>query len=773
MPVSGSNSPARSPSPNALAPPAIHHNPHPSNLLHPHSSGTHVPRRVSIGGVTTMSDTGDEEEMSGGHSRSSYRTESIRTNGYAGSKKASVAGSIHPRMPAYADPEIHRSWVLLFCSQCYNVGDSEGGGGGGGGGETETDEGPRKGWPCPWPGPLFEHRLCPKFQRVARLFSLLLVIILSWGVVYLMLGEPAAPPNGQLFSLALLCITAKLGGWLVSLVHMPSLLGMLLVGVIFQNIGLVHITGTYVGIVSNLRQVALVLILTRAGLDLDPAALKRLYATVLRLGLVPWTVECTIIALMTHFLLGLPWIWGFLLGSIVAAVSPAVVVPCLIRLREKGYGVAKGIPTLIIAVSGIDDAFSVAVFGVIQSMMFSSDALAYEILMGPLAIILGVGFGIVWGLLSKYVPDRGDPFVVPLRVLMLFGGGLVAVIGSEEIGFGGAGPLGCITAAFVSCVCWTSQGWDIEDNPVATAFEVFWIIFEPILFGLTGTEIKLDELEPRLVSIGLSILIVGVVIRILCTIIISIGCKLNLKEKIFVSLSWMAKATVQAALGPVVLGLLTGKSEEGGIKHNTAITDGNPVDDDGLNPAKDEIEWAKIVLVISVLSIMLTAPIGAIAISLSGPRLLKKASRRQSSFHGGVVLTPMGAWNPRPRPSLRDISLYEGEEDEDEDEEMEDVKEEDAEEGQVKTEKSEILETTRPGILKDDWRANLKGIDGPMLTVGGLDDEECEKKPIEEKEKIEEKKEEKVEEKEKKEEKETIEEKKEEKQEVQGNGEAR
>lgn len=686
--------------------------------------------------MTAVSETGEEEVMGVASRRSSHQTnpaESIRANGYA--KKASIAGSIHTRMPPYGDTEIHRSWLLLFCNQCYNASGDSDGGGGGSGGESEEDPGPRKGWPCPWPSALFEHRLCPPFHRVARLFSLLLVVLLSWGVVYLMLGEPAAPPNGTLFTLALLCIMAKLGGWLVSLVHMPSLLGMLLVGVLFQNIGLVKITGTYVGVVSNLRQIALVLILTRAGLDLDPSALRRLYATVLRLGLVPWTVECTIIALMTHFLLGLPWIWGFLLGSIVAAVSPAVVVPCLIRLREKGYGVAKGIPTLIIAVSGIDDAFSVAVFGVVQSIMFSSDALAYEILMGPLAIVLGVGFGILWGLLSKYVPDRGDPFVVPLRVLMLFGGGLVAVIGSEEIGFGGAGPLGCITAAFVSCVCWTSQGWDIEDNPVATAFEVFWIIFEPILFGLTGTEIKLNELEPKLVSIGISILIVGIVIRILCTIVISIGCKLNLKEKIFVSLSWMAKATVQAALGPVVLGLLTGKGE-GKHGHGGPETEVHPLEEDALIENTEEIEWAKIVLVISVLSIMLTAPIGAIAISLSGPRLLKKASRRQSSFHGaGAVMTPIGVWNPRPRPSLRDISLYEeGEDEEDEeDEEMDSVEKKvgDTEEGQVmKSDKTEILET-RPGILKDDWRSNLKGIDGPMLTVGGgLEDEGSEKKEV-------------------------------------------
>lgn len=89
------------------------------------------------------------------------------------------------------------------------------------------------------------------------------------------------------------------------------------------------------------RKVALVIILTRAGLDLDPNALKRLKVTVPKLGLIPWAVEAIVVATLTKYLLGLPWVWGFLLGSVIAAVSPAVVVPCLFRLRAKGYGVAK------------------------------------------------------------------------------------------------------------------------------------------------------------------------------------------------------------------------------------------------------------------------------------------------------------------------------------------------------------------------------------------------------------------------------------------------
>lgn len=299
---------------------------------------------------------------------------------------------------------------------------------------------------------------------------------------------------------------------------------------------------------NSFREMALVMILIRAGLDLDPHALKRLKFTVLKLSLIPIFIEAGIIIITTHYFLDLPWIWAALLGAIVSAVAPAVVVPCLFRFREKGYGVQKGIPTLIIAVAGIDDATSVAMFGIIRSIMFSNDSLTSQIIQGPISIIGGITFGILWGLMSRYIPEKFDPFVIPLRVLLLMVGGMASVFGSAHLGYEGAGPLACVAAAFVSLVCWSKTGWDIEDNPAVTAFEIFWMIFEPILFGITGAEIKIDELDPQLVSISVGCLIAGIVVRLLFTVAAGIGSKLNLKEKFFVSLSWMAKATVQVKI---------------------------------------------------------------------------------------------------------------------------------------------------------------------------------------------------------------------------------
>lgn len=159
--------------------------------------------------------------------------------------------------------------------------------------------------------------------------------------------------------------------------------------------------------------------------------------------------------------------------------------------------------------------------------------------------ISGIAFGILWGALSHFIPERNDPFLVPMRILLLLVGGMVSVFGSELIGYGGAGPLACVASAFVSLVCWSKLGWEIEDNPGATAFEIFWMIFEPILFGITGASIKLNKLNGNMVSVCIGIIVAGILLRIVATVLLGIGCKLNLKEKLFVAISWMSKATVQ------------------------------------------------------------------------------------------------------------------------------------------------------------------------------------------------------------------------------------
>ncbi|XP_050435291.1 sodium/hydrogen exchanger 9B2 isoform X2 [Adelges cooleyi] len=510
--------------------------------------------------------------------------------------------------------EKNNSWWYVLCLQCR---------------KKEVGAGwEPKYWSrgCPYP-------FCPSYRHVARVLSLLITGLLLWGIVYTLIGAEAKP-GGQLFNIAILVITAYIGGWVFRMLTLPALIGMLLVGMIFQNFGLIHIQGSYSTLVSTLRKIALVVILTRAGLDLDSKVLKKLYFRVLILALIPWIVEAAVIALATYYFLDLPWQWAALCGSIIAAVAPAVVVPCLFRLRTKGYGVAKGIPTLIIAVAGIDDAASVVAFGVASSMIMGTNSVAYNLLVSPISIVIGIVYGVLWGFIVKYIPERSDPYVVPLRILMLSGGGILAVLGCEDTSFEGAGPLAVISAAFTSIYFWTKQGWNIEDNAVATAFEIFWMIFEPVLFGLTGTQIVLNDLDYSIVSIGAACVAVAFVVRICVTILAATGSSLNFKEKLFVALSWMAKASVQAALGPAVL--------------EAARQDGKP----------QNVVYARTIVMVCIISILLTAPTGALIISLTGSRLLTKAKHA----------APNGdQWRPGPRRSIRDITIVDDEDEDDDD----------------------------------------------------------------------------------------------------------
>lgn len=130
------------------------------------------------------------------------------------------------------------------------------------------------------------------------------------------------------------------------------------------------------------------------------------------------------------------------------------------------------------------------------------------------------------------MPEQKDAYVIPIRTLMLFGGGLLAVFGSEKIGYEGAGPLGVVFAAFISNYFWCKEGWEVEDNPVGTAFEIFWMFFEPALFGITGAAVKINELDSHVVTTGVSILVVCGIVRICSTSLIAFGDNLNTKEKV-------------------------------------------------------------------------------------------------------------------------------------------------------------------------------------------------------------------------------------------------
>ncbi|XP_047106540.1 putative SLC9B1-like protein SLC9B1P1 [Schistocerca piceifrons] len=449
---------------------------------------------------------------------------------------------------------------------------------------------------------LCEQRWC---ARLVRGLSLSLLLGAAWLLLVAEAGAAALPPGGPLYALVLLLAASQLAALAVACLRLPPLLGSLFAGLLLRNVGAVQPQGLYTLIAAIVRKAALTVIMMRAGLGLEAGALRRLSGVVARLALLPSITEAGTLAVATYYLLSLPWLWGLLLGAAMAAVSPAVVIPCLFALQERGYGTKKGIPTLVVAAASVDDIFAVSIFGIMINVIFSEGNLTMKIIEGPLGIIIGLAFGIVWGVILYFFPKPEDRFCVSLRTWLLLAGGLVCVLGSEAVGYNGAGPLGATVAGFVAAAGWRRQGWP-QTSPVSQSFKTIWAFFQPALFGLIGAEINLFELEGDRVGLAIACLAIALTCRILISVVIAFGAGFNVKEKTFLAFAWLPKATVQAALGPVALDIVRSM----------------------VQPDSDQLLWARTVLEVAVLAILLTAPIGSALIMLLGPRLLPLDAQR-------------------------------------------------------------------------------------------------------------------------------------------------
>ncbi|XP_070978445.1 sodium/hydrogen exchanger 9B2-like [Oncorhynchus clarkii lewisi] len=443
---------------------------------------------------------------------------------------------------------------------------------------------------------------CPRPHGfLAHVITKVCLGALLFGVVW-SIAEKECYPGGNLFGIIILFLCAVCGGKLVGLIQIPTmppsppLVGMLLAGLVLRNVPYVteavHIEQTWS---AALRNVALAIILTRAGLGLDPSALRRLKAVCVRLAVGPCTVEASTVAVMSHFLMGLPWVWGFVLGFVLSAVSPAVVVPSMLLLQKDGYGVEKGIPTLLMAAGSFDDILAITAFTTSLGVAFASDSTWLNVMKGVLEVVGGSAAGLVLGLFICFFPSQDQEELVLRRSVMLLGLSVFAVFGSHVAGFSGAGGLCTLVMAFVAAL-----GWGEAKGPVAAVVGRFWDIFQPLLFGLVGAQITVSTLDPNTVGLGMACLGTGLVIRVLFTFLMVFFGGFNTKEKLFISVAWLPKATVQAAIGSKALDMARVSGDEVLVKY-------------GLD-----------VLTVAVLAILTTAPIGALGIGLAGPRLLTR-----------------------------------------------------------------------------------------------------------------------------------------------------
>jgi len=388
-------------------------------------------------------------------------------------------------------------------------------------------------------------------------------------------------------SLAIIILLGLIANKLFEKLKLPGLLGMLILGIIIGPHGLNWLSKDILNASSDLRKIALIVILLRAGLGLNKDELKLVGKTALKLSCIPGIIEGLFIAIASVKLLGFSFIQGGLLGFIIAAVSPAVVVPQMLNLIDKGLGKAKGIPTLILAGASIDDVFAITIFSTFLGLYAGKNInIAIQILKIPVSIILGTLIGVLSAIIiikifKKYSIDNTKKILIILSISIILTLIEALLKGKLEI----ASLLGVMSLGFVISDKIPSIG-----DKVSKGLNEIWVFAQILLFVLVGAEVNM-VIAFKSGFLGIIIIALGLIGRSIGVLISLKGSNLNTKEKLFSVIAYIPKATVQAAMGAV--------------------------------PLANGVAAGDIILAIAVLSILTTAPLGAIAINLSGPRLLE------------------------------------------------------------------------------------------------------------------------------------------------------
>ena len=389
----------------------------------------------------------------------------------------------------------------------------------------------------------------------------------------------------MLLSVSLILIVGMSIGWICQRLKLPGLLGMLMTGIILGPYALGLLDGSILGISSELRKMALIIILTRAGLGLDLSGLKKMGRSAVLMCFVPASFELLGMLFLAPKLLGITWLEAAVMGAVLAAVSPAVVVPRMVKLMEEGYGGREGIPQLILAGASVDDVYVIVLFSTFVGMMQGEGASLIRFVNIPVSIFLGIAIGLCIGVLLAVFFQKFHMRDTS-KVLIILSISFLLVVLEDSL-------TTSVTFSALIAIMFIGIGLQRKREAVAKRLSVkygkLWVAAEVFLFVLVGATVNIGYLSK--VGIRALVLIVGALLfRMLGVFVCLLGTGLKGKEKVFVMLAYTPKATVQAAIGgiPLSLGLACGD----------------------------------MVLTVAVLAIVLTAPLGAFAIDLSYKKLL-------------------------------------------------------------------------------------------------------------------------------------------------------
>lgn len=388
----------------------------------------------------------------------------------------------------------------------------------------------------------------------------------------------------MLISISLILILGFIFGEICKKVRFPALFGMIIAGVLIGPSGFNLLDSSILSISSDIRRIALIIILIRAGLKLNVSDLKKVGKPAIMMCFVPASIEIIGTVLIAPILLNISTLDAAILGAVIAAVSPAVVVPRMIKLIDENRGTKDAVPQMILAGASVDDVFVIVMFTTFTEIAKGEKVSVMNFIGIPISIILGIVVGVITGILIHFLFTKLKISTI-FKVILVFA--ISLILNWLE------GTLSVVPFAGLIAIMSLGTAINKKDNQMAKSlssiFDKAWVVAEIFLFVLVGASVAIDSAKSAGLSAILLIFIV-LIFRMFGVFLCVAGTKLSIKEKIFTMLAYTPKATVQAAIGglPLAMGLGCGQ----------------------------------IVLTVSVIAIMLTAPLGAFAIDLTYKKLL-------------------------------------------------------------------------------------------------------------------------------------------------------